>query len=128
MSQTTNYVRADDGLLYEDPSIRGEREGREWFICFDDDDPPELVVQSINFPSRADAVAFAKSLLESLGIQATLNNHRTHGRFFGRDGKRSNRAHAWFLTMTGKFPAGLFIEQGHKPREKWTGVLHQPGF
>lgn len=40
MSLVSTYVRAVDGKLYRNPVIRGEG----WFLCFDDDDPPELVV------------------------------------------------------------------------------------
>jgi len=40
MSLVPTYVRARDGYWYEDPVI----EFPEGFICFDDDDPPELVL------------------------------------------------------------------------------------
>ena len=40
MSLVGTYVRATDGNLYEDPVLRGDG----WFVCFDDDDPPELVL------------------------------------------------------------------------------------
>ena len=41
MSLVSTYVYATDGKFYKDPTIRGEG----WLICFDDDDPPELVVE-----------------------------------------------------------------------------------
>lgn len=41
MSLVSTYVRAVDGKLYRNPVIRGDG----WFLCFDDDDPPELVVE-----------------------------------------------------------------------------------
>lgn len=40
MSLVSTYVRAADGKLYKNPSVRGDF----WFVCFDDDEPPELVV------------------------------------------------------------------------------------
>lgn len=40
MSLVSTYVRAIDGKLYRNPVLRGEG----WFLCFDDDEPPELVV------------------------------------------------------------------------------------
>ncbi len=40
MSLVGTYVRAEDGQLYRGPVIYGDG----WFVCFDDDDPPELVV------------------------------------------------------------------------------------
>jgi len=42
MSLVSTYVRAVDGKLYRDPVFRGDF----WFLCFDDDDPPELVVKA----------------------------------------------------------------------------------
>ncbi len=44
MSLCPVYVRAVDGLFYKDPVICHY----DWFICFDDDDPPELVVFAKN--------------------------------------------------------------------------------
>lgn len=41
MSLVSTYVRAVDGKLYRNPVFRGEN----WFIVFDDDDPPELVFE-----------------------------------------------------------------------------------
>ena len=40
MSLVSTYVRAVDGKLYRNPVLRG----KGWFLCFDDDEPPELVV------------------------------------------------------------------------------------
>lgn len=40
MSLVSTYVRAVDGQLYRNPIIYGDG----WFVCFDDDDPMELVV------------------------------------------------------------------------------------
>ena len=42
MSFVSAYVRAVDGKLYRDPVVEGDG----WFVCFDDDDPPELVVKA----------------------------------------------------------------------------------
>jgi hypothetical protein len=42
MSLVSTWVRAVDGKLYRDPVFRGDG----WFLCFDDDDPPELVVRA----------------------------------------------------------------------------------
>lgn len=43
MSLVSTYVRAVDGKLYRDPIVVGN----DWFLCFDDDDPPELVVRAM---------------------------------------------------------------------------------
>ena len=40
MSLVSTYVRAVDGKFYRNPVLRG----KGWYLCFDDDEPPELVV------------------------------------------------------------------------------------
>lgn len=66
MSITTPYVRADDGLYYKDPTIRGMFRDRRWFICFD-----ELVVESVEGETPAAFTTFALNLLRSVGISAS---------------------------------------------------------
>ena len=44
MSLVGTYVQTQEGHWYADPTIWGEN--REWFICYDDDDPIELVIKS----------------------------------------------------------------------------------
>lgn len=41
MSLVATWCKCTDGKWYEEPVW----EGKGWFICLDDDDPPELVVQ-----------------------------------------------------------------------------------
>lgn len=41
MSLCSTWVLARDGNFYQDPVLRGD----DWFLCFDDDDPPELVIK-----------------------------------------------------------------------------------
>lgn len=46
MSVGTTYVKSSDGKWYAEPSLRGvTKDGKQWYLCFDEDDPPELVVQ-----------------------------------------------------------------------------------
>lgn len=42
MSLVSNYCRGTDGKMYQNP-VLGEK---DWFICFDDDDPEELVIKN----------------------------------------------------------------------------------
>jgi len=47
MSLCTTYVKSADGKWYAEPVIEGiTQDGKEWYLCFDEDDPPELVVQT----------------------------------------------------------------------------------
>lgn len=41
MSLVPTWVLAVDGQFYENPIFKGNG----WFLCFDDDDPPELVIR-----------------------------------------------------------------------------------
>ena len=41
MSLVSTYVQMDDDRWYKNPVIG---QGKQWFICYDDDDPIELVV------------------------------------------------------------------------------------
>jgi hypothetical protein len=40
MSLVSTWVAAVDGRFYQNPILEGDG----WFVCFDDDDPPELVI------------------------------------------------------------------------------------
>ena len=47
MSMVSTWALAQDGKFYKNPVLRGTRpDGAEWFLCFDDDDPPELVMEA----------------------------------------------------------------------------------
>lgn len=46
MSLVSTYVRATDGQFYKNPVIEGDN----WFICFDDREPPEMVVKEGAYP------------------------------------------------------------------------------
>lgn len=50
MSLVSSYVQAKDGLFYKNPQLSG----KGWFICFDDDEPPELVIAINNVLSPED--------------------------------------------------------------------------
>ncbi len=53
MSIGNLFVRANNGLYYQDPVFRGVTEkGNRWFVCFDEDDPPELVVELTHGPEN----------------------------------------------------------------------------
>jgi hypothetical protein len=41
VSLVATWVLATDGNLYKEPVLKGA----DWFLCFDDDDPPEIVVK-----------------------------------------------------------------------------------
>jgi len=69
MSRGATWVRLDDGLLHEDPLL-AETEGGLWFlwfVCFDEDDPPEIVLQGLDWTRWK-----VESLLRRVGINAEV--------------------------------------------------------
>lgn len=72
MSVISVWVKSTDGLLYRDPVLRGISP-YDWFLCFDEDEPPELVL-SIHGRKVGNSEAFddASNLLDRLGIKATI--------------------------------------------------------
>ena len=51
MSLVPTWVLCDDRRMYRDAVLAAAADG-DWFICFDDNDPPELVMQGGSVPSR----------------------------------------------------------------------------
>jgi len=107
MSLVTTYFLASDGNLYE-ATLRGDN----WFLCFDDDDPPELVIKGGEGQSNQRAREIAARLLDIVGINADLltGPHRS-GRIF--NGK-SARSFAFFLDINEPIPVAL-LPEGSKP-------------
>lgn len=91
MSLVPTWVEAVDGNFYKDPTLRGTG----WFVCFDDDDPPELVIR----------VEYAKkrfSILKDKGIKyANLAFQGSSGRLFGG---RFKTANSYFFKLRGPIP------------------------
>lgn len=118
MSLVSTYVRADDGKYYKNPIIRGEIGGKKWFICFDDDDPPELVVEVGMNP---------QAVLSEIGVVSSV--HRVSGesdrQFAPRGFVDWRKAVSYFLHIRGRIPAKLM---NVPPQDAWTGCLEAPGW
>lgn len=101
MSQSATYVQALDGLLYKDPIISGE----DWFVCFDDDEPPEIVMKRFGSTTEKSARRKAHLLLMEAGIGFTLGeiNSLTMGRSFPPTWK-AKPASSIFFTLLAPIP------------------------
>lgn len=107
MSLVPTWVRAVDGLYYKDPLLVGEN----WFLCFDDDDPPELVIKT---SLATDVLVFnivAKEILDKLGfgyrVLSKRANHsmRDFGDYRKPDGQFDfQEAGSIFLEITSPIP------------------------
>lgn len=119
MSLVSTYCLADDGKWYKEPVLRGE----DWFICFDDDDPPELV-----FKEHSDINPYI--LLRELGIKAKLKG-RGHlsGRMFGRsDDYKFDDAVSFWLNIKKPIPASAITEhEGVIDELPFQGTLYDFG-
>lgn len=116
MSLVSTWVQFDDGVFYKNPTMRGQG----WFICFDDDEPPELVMTEGFYRDLAVRTAvkgsreFLIAWLKGLGLDATMyygikDKGRRSYRCFGRDLRTSalKEAVAFFLKINARPPIGL---------------------
>jgi len=116
MSLVPTYVLADDNEFYKDPTISGS----DFFICFDDDDPPELVIMTgVEDIESMDDIDFdamqkrAKEILESLNISATLNGvGYSCGRVFDDDPLSADfkPAYAVFIDINKRIPVSVITQ------------------
>lgn len=108
MSLGPTYVYADDDNFYKDASIVGT----DFFICFDEDEPPELVMKKKG-RERDTLIRKAKEILEELKITATIKEEAIAGyeshRYFGNV-SNVHRAFSLFLNITEPIPRASITE------------------
>ena len=74
MSLGPTFVKMADGKWYKNPVLYGN--SSQWFLCFDEDDPPELVIhQPKEQFSKADRWELIDRLLANLGIISRILEH-----------------------------------------------------
>lgn len=115
MSLVPTYYLASDGNLYESAP-----RGLDWFLCFDDEDPPELVMKNPGKRKSADECkVLAYKLMESLGMEADIiAGPQRHGRVF--DGKMCKKSISFFLKITKPIPIDL-VPLGALPVKNYGG-------
>lgn len=117
MSLVPTWVRMNDGKFYQNPVIAGAG----WYICFDDDDPPELVV---SVPCHRHIKEFfngdINAFFEALEIPAELDPPKQRGircgRCFGKSMKIQNAVSFW-LRLTARPPVERMITYNGRPSE-----------
>lgn len=109
----STYVRAVDGQLYRNPVV----EGKHWFVCFDDDEPPELVVEKEH---QRPGLSWFK--------MGTWNkNHPKHGhRCFGGNIHDTRAALAYFGKLAARIPVPKRHDGVAKADEIGQGVIYDP--
>ena len=115
MSLVSTYALADNNKWYREPVLSGEG----WFICFDDDDPPELVF-------RVDANINPYILLREIGLNAKLKGRpRISGRLFNDE---FHDAYSLWLKIKKPIPAKYITEHdGIITNMPFQGVLYDFG-
>lgn len=111
-------VQCSDGRMYDDPHWRSS----EFFICFDDRDPPEVVIAKPKNLTHKEAVKLAKNALAFFGFNAEIIESSYNGaasRFLPKDPTstrvtpRSFRpAFSFFLRLKGPPPPPPGVNNG----------------
>lgn len=126
MSLVSTYVRAKDGLFYRNPEFGGDG----WFICFDDDDPVEIVIKWKNEAGygKKQSKAQAIEILAELGIKHTSLTESGGGmRIFKRS--KFEDAYAWFFEIENRIdPKFIKKHDGtiKSINEIGQGVIYDP--
>lgn len=107
MSLVSTYVKAVDGNFYKDPVLKGKEKSYpfgDWFLCFDDDDPPELVMEDIDhkLPFRQRAAAIMREMDSQFQDKDLYYQGAGGRRDFGERGFL--RAISFFLTIRKPIP------------------------
>ena len=115
MSLVPTYVLFDDGKWYKDPCIQPE--DFSWYICFDDDDPIELVIEMPK-DEHSDEVARAKAkeilkLFQGARIEPRVEPSYSL-RCFGLRGQKLRNAAAFWIHLENPPPASMIrpLKQG----------------
>ena len=123
------FVRAADGRWYEDLVYQDHPLRRAWFVCFDPDEPAEIVVRADYLANMA-----ARDILRHRGfdkcLRAIVNGRKDpHKRFFGpQEGQTpvGFDAVSWFLVFRSGVPLPTPSEHDSCV-EIWPVFPNRPG-
>lgn len=101
MSLVPSFIKADDNKYYKNPVLAGD----DFFICFDDDDPPELVVK-VNGRTEEQLKARVDELLKEFNSQICGKPVMGAGRIFSEDmsGFEFEAAYSVFIDIKQRIP------------------------
>lgn len=103
MSIGPTWALCNDGKFYKEPVWRGEN----FFLCFDEDEPPELVIKKPSKLTLALAKSMALEILKMLGIEADIREDTYFGggsRCFTKELNGFHKAFRFFLKITERPP------------------------
>lgn len=121
MSLVSTYVKFNDGKYYKNPVIYGDG----WYICFDDDEPPELVAETrLNFKKLIDTAS-------TIGFDVNKRT-RIHKctRLYPSEYSEFRPSSAIFLSWKGKVnPTGHWVKHdGVFDKPKGQCVIYEGGW
>lgn len=103
MSLVSTYVRADNEKWYRDPVMSGDG----WFICFDDDDPIELVMINPDIKDKKSP----EDLLKEINLIAFVNSKPMYSeRLFEEHGWKFTPSRAYWIDIVGPIPFRLITK------------------
>jgi hypothetical protein len=116
MSLGATFVRASDGYFYKEPILSGDN----WFICFDEDDPPELVIAQESGLNPHEVLKSANVGYRKLKLYSDYAE-----RDFGRDGSFTFKpANSYWFEMTKALDPKFITESDGKSKELPMGTYY----
>jgi hypothetical protein len=102
MSKVNVFVEAVDARFYSHPIIGGE----DWYLCFDDEDPPEGVVRRLKNSTPAATRSYLYHKLEESGVKFKIVKQiqGTGSRLFPMDWKKPFPARSYEVAITAPIP------------------------
>lgn len=101
MSLGPTWALCNDGLFYKEPVWRDS--DNEYFLCFDEDEPPELIVKKPKSLTCVRAKEIAEEILLELGIKGTVREGSYFGgafRSFAKKGFKFYKAFCFYIDIT----------------------------
>jgi hypothetical protein len=122
VSLSATAVQATDGYFYKEPILRGDG----WFFCFDDDDPPELVIAKDSGLKPKDVLAKAHILHADDGID--LYSDYAERDFSNKDGVYDFRpAYAYWVDICWPLdPAKISYHEGRSKSRPMCVIYEFP--
>jgi hypothetical protein len=121
MSLGTTYVRAVDGKFYAEPVFRGvTSKGNRWYLCFDEDDDPELVLEITHGKEKPNALLPAFCRTDGRLTTATEGGERV----FGVDGTKwlFAKAISFWVKCHTRIDVPTEYDKSRQPSTQKTGL------
>jgi hypothetical protein len=101
VSKTSVFVQAVDGNRYKNPLLYGVN----WYVCFDDEDDPEIVIKSTKSSTVASMMRRAKKVLHRSAINGkVISQAKTAHRLFPPMWDKLTPTMSFFLALGGPIP------------------------